>query len=95
MRRLEEIKNEYIIELYPNHSFIKDYDSYLEFFASKHPFWFESVNDEISERYAKECSRATLNKSSENALINGSEFSRCGCEINKESITNPDNIVLL
>lgn len=62
------------------------------------PFVFPESNRkyvyELAEIYAREVAQASLERASEKALINGSEFSRCGCEINKESITNPDNIVL-
>lgn len=94
MSRLEEIKNEYIINLYPKHEFIHDYNSFLEFFCGKHPFWFESVNDEISERYARECCKMTLIKAYKASLLDGSEYSRCGCSINEESIVNDNNIIL-
>lgn len=44
---------------------------------------------EVCKRYAKECCIATLEKASENAYP-----SVTGLQVVKESITNPDNIVL-
>ncbi|HAY3553791.1 hypothetical protein [Elizabethkingia meningoseptica] len=60
----------------------------------KHYGAYEDVK-KCMDQYAREVAQASLNKAAENALIDGSEFSRCGCEIDEQSIVNPDNIVLL
>lgn len=99
MSRLEEIKNEYaLMMLYPNWDvFISDMPIYQR----------EEHYDEITLIYAQECSRASLEKASKKAKMYKESCgipSECGCMgncdypisyINKKSITNPDNIVLL
>lgn len=49
----------------------------------------EIAMDEICIRAQK----AYGEKAAENSRINGSEFSRCGCEIDRASITNPENLI--
>lgn len=52
----------------------------------------EILNEKAKE-YAKECSQASLEKASEKAIaIYDGEFLT---DVKKESITNPDNIVIL
>lgn len=52
----------------------------------------------VAEKYAKECCEATLKEASKNAKISSHKWSdriREEHEIKKESITNPNNIILL
>ncbi|WP_241287543.1 hypothetical protein [Chryseobacterium indologenes] len=51
--------------------------------------------NEVSKKYAEECVKASLSKAKEHALIDGSPYSRCGCEVNEESIASNENVVLL
>ncbi|WP_407483438.1 hypothetical protein [Elizabethkingia anophelis] len=90
MKRLEEIKNE-VAKDFGYESFEKFDDNSTFSYDHKTP----KIIDEISKRYAREVAQASLEKAAENALIDGSEFSRCGCEIDEQSIVNPNNIVLL
>lgn len=82
MNKLEEILNFIIRNRY------KSIDGYSD------GELYNWIKDNI-QQYTHECCKASLEKASEDSIIDGSEFSRCGCEINKESITNTDNIILL
>lgn len=86
MKRLEEIKNEVAKEFgysdFHNSTFCRKTDV--------------KICDEIAKRYAREVAQASLQKASENvALFN--EFSEFEFKhwIDKESITNESNIVML
>ncbi|MCT3642296.1 hypothetical protein [Elizabethkingia anophelis] len=80
MKRLEEITRKWSVKF---------------FFSEKIPVELTDEFQKEIELYAREVAQASLQKAAENALIDGSEFSRCGCEIDEQSIVNLDNIVLL
>ena len=95
-KRLEEIKDEYVIELYPNYDYISDYQKFKDYFASRHVDWYDSFHEEVAIRYAREVAQASLEKASKNASAVLIE-NKAGIVIpyvSKGSITNPDNIVL-
>lgn len=82
MSRLEEIKNEWAKLL--------GYDGYFDFTCHKKEVKdIEQFFNEIIERYAKECVKASLEKASE------SGYCTYDAMIDRESITNPENIILL
>ena len=88
MKRLNEIKTEYAIE--------KEYNSWDEFISDLPIHRREDYYDKITELYAREVAQASLEKAAENvALFN--EFNEFEFKhwIDKESITNPNNITLL
>lgn len=82
MSRLEELKEKYAVQ--------QGFDSWKE-------LWFDTTNfkhanekiDELVKLYAKECSQASLEKASE------SGYCTYDAMIDRESITNPENIILL
>ena len=79
---LEQIKNNYAVS--------QGYKSWFNLLCSALPNTTKSrYINEVMILVQKEC----LKRASENAYLNGSEYSRCGCEINKESITNEINII--
>jgi len=87
MSRLEEIKEEYLKQLgYRNYYHlvdnIKSGISPIEKLIL--------LEDDISEKYAEECTKASLEKASENA-----KFDIMNEDVDKESITNLENIILL
>lgn len=86
MKRLEEIFDKTISDYNKRVSHVYAF----KFTDSERKMLLEMIQD-----YAREVAQASLEKAAENALIDGSEFSRCGCEIDEQSIVNPDNIVLL
>ena len=92
-KRLEEIKDEYAIELYPDHDYISNYETFKNYFASRHIDWFDSFNSEVSIRYAREVARASLEKASKKLVEilreKGQSFT------DQQSVTNLDNIVLV
>lgn len=91
MSRLEEIKNEVAKS--------KNLTSWNEM-EYKGYIWDSDVKA-VCEKYAKECIKASLSKASENVRMktkdNVYELSMMDdwSELDKESITNPENIVLL
>ncbi|WP_086985209.1 hypothetical protein [Elizabethkingia miricola] len=102
MKRLEEIKNEYALELseiykrtFTNWNEMLDTDYERGTGVSK-VYDIEQLMDEVAKRYAREVAQASLEKAAENvSLFN--EFSEFEFKhwIDKESITNPKNITLL
>lgn len=93
MSRLEEIKNEYAKEF--------DYGDWISFINDQPSWGIEGHMNDVCKRYAKECSQASLKKASENVKMktkdNVHELSMMDdwSELDKESITNESNIVLL
>lgn len=85
MKNLQEIKDTYAQE-----QGYEDWeDLRIEFYGDARPLRIEEFMDEICIRSQK----AALEKAADNSWINGSEFSRCGCEIDSTSITNPKNLI--
>jgi len=88
MSRLEEIKEKYAVQ--------QGVDSWKE-------LWFDTTNfkqanervDELVKMYAKEVVQASLEKASEKAKITTVNAIHKWQGVDKESITNPENIVLL
>lgn len=80
---LEQIKNNYAVS--------QGFENWRNLFLNTSECFesFEYYENEVMILVQKEC----LKRASENAYLNGSEYSRCGCEINKESITNEINII--
>ncbi|WP_407489191.1 hypothetical protein [Elizabethkingia anophelis] len=102
MKRLEEIKNEYALELsevykrtFTNWNEMLDTDFERGTGVSK-VYDIEQLMDEVAKRYAREVAQDSLQKAAENVTlieqINGEDFSHW---VDKESITNPNNITLL
>lgn len=91
MSRLEEIKNEVAKS--------KNFKSWNEM-DYKGYIWDSDV-ESVAKQYAKECVKVSLLKASENAKMktkdNIHELSMMDdwSELDKESITNTDNIVLI
>lgn len=96
MSKLEEIKNEIAKkhDYYDWNDMVYSYESQV--------LLGERVN-ELMESYATECVKASLEKASKNPTFSTVEI-WCGpwdkyvitdFRLNQESITNPDNIVLL
>ena len=46
-KRFEEIKDEYAIKLSPDHDYISNYETFKNYFASRHIDWFDSFNSEV------------------------------------------------
>lgn len=87
MSRLEEIKNEYAKEF--------DYGDWISFINDQPSWGVEGHMNDVCKRYAKECSQASLDKASKAAeVIEPSDIDYCPY-VDKESITNESNIVLL
>ena len=81
MKNLKQIKNDYAIQ--------QGFANWYELITYCNEKYLDYYITEVIILVQKEC----LKRASENAYLNGSEYSRCGCEINKESITNENNIV--
>ena len=92
-KRLEKITDEYALELYPDHHYISNYETFKNYYASRHIDWFDSFNSEVSIRYAREVARASLEKASKKLVEilreKGQSFT------DQQSVTNLDNIVLV
>jgi len=82
--KLEEIKNEYA-QLFR-------YNNWTDFINDQPNYCVEHHMNKICEIYAKECSQASLEEASKNACI---EPKGMMTRVDKESITDPDNIILL
>ena len=92
MKTLKQIKNDYVRD---NYLASHDLDTWFEFqnyFASRHPEWFEQHWEEVMKIYAMECLK----------LASESEFTFSKREsldsdwivyVKKESITNENNII--
>lgn len=94
MSRLTELKEKYAVQ--------QGFDSWKE-------LWFDTTDfkhaneriDELVKLYAKECSQASLEKASESAKTQERIDEKSGSYhwvtivVDKESITNESNIVLL
>ena len=93
MKTLEEIKNEIAIEQSFEDNYFNTWDKFQNYYASRHPEWFEQYFDEIAKRYAKEVAIASLEKASENAITRINDEST-SIIVDKTSITNEENIVL-
>lgn len=88
MSRLDEIQNELAIE--------KGFEDFNHMLENTHEMEIiKAYFNKASIKYADECCNSTLQKAYQESLIDGNSQSRCGCEINEESITNPENITLL
>lgn len=98
--RLEEIKNEYAKE--------KSYDNWTDFINDEAHWMVEKHMNEICEIFAKECCQASLEKASENTTMTfhdgfhktnePKKYYQIGADnlqINKESIVQESNIVIL
>lgn len=109
MSRIEEIENEVIksidfskyimgekpLELYE----FTDFEDVMIGFRNSRlslSFLIDFTN-KVRHQYAKECSKATLEKASESGQVKKTLVAAVGnyYVIDKESITNPENIVLL
>lgn len=95
MSRLNEIKNEYAKEMAFddwNHLVAKIMSESKGFSFALNVIMLH--NDEVTKLYAEECCVKTLENASENATTRMLSFGYNNYEVNPESITNPDNIVL-
>lgn len=90
MSRLEEIKNEYAKELE-----LSNWDDMIEYFLAGDVNGIFYAYENVINRYAKECSQASLNKAYQESLLNPDMYSNCFCTIDEESITKESNIVIL
>lgn len=84
MKTLQEIKNNYAQE--QGHEDWADLYRTAGYYDERVFFMHEDAVIILAEK-------AALEKAAENSWINGSEFSRCGCEIDTTSITNPENLI--
>lgn len=91
MNRLEEIKNEYLKSLgYRNYNHLV-----ADIKSGKSPIEkLILLEDDISEKYATECVKASLEKASEKGC-DSLELYNSEYETLKKAITNPENIILL
>lgn len=90
MSRLSEIQNEYARE--------NGAENWFELISNIDDAFDPRLDNYYHDtymQYLKECCQACLEKAYQESLIDGSEFSRCGCSINEKSITDNNNIVLL
>lgn len=90
MSRLEEIKKEYIKSL--------GYDNYQHLIndikSGRSPIEkLIIIEDDISEKYAEECVKASLDEASEQLINEYPKLASMEIKI-KESINNPINIIL-
>ncbi|WP_347217905.1 hypothetical protein [Chryseobacterium sp.] len=90
MKRLEEIKNEYAKKLE-----FKDWNDLRSFFILEDIPRLKDFENEVTYLYAKECCKATLHKASENGKIITVNAIHKWKGLDKESIKNESNIVLL
>lgn len=89
MKTLEEIKNEFAIEI--------SYNSWSEFkmINNRNIIKIEGAMDEVAKRYAREVAIASLEKASENISFETKKYNGRNFLLkNKNSITNEENIVL-
>lgn len=84
MDKLQQIKDEYAREMrYADWDSIPDAD------------WWNRIINDIAKRYARACCEATLKQAAENAeCLPGGMYEASGL-IDRKSILNPDNIVIL
>lgn len=89
MDRLQQIKNEVATKHH--------YGYWVDLVAQNDLFTIDKYFTEVINQYAKECSQASLDEASENAELDFVDdepiYGYVG--IKEESITNPENIVLL
>lgn len=81
MNRLEEIQNELAVS--------KGFKSFNDMDSDADLPEMDSIYNESAVRYAEECVKASLEKASEVAECEYDYF------VDKKSITNPENIILL
>lgn len=86
MKTLEQIKNDYIRDKYLASHDLDTWSEFQNFFANRHPEWFEQHWEEVMKIYAMEC----LKLASENAYI---EPMGMMTRVDKQSITNENNII--
>ena len=81
MRTIKDLENDLAKELgYDNfEDYVNDIDG--NFYCAERLVKFQRKMYELIQK-------ELLNRVVENVVINGSEFSRCGCEINEQSILN-------
>lgn len=74
MKTLEEIKDNYVMDKFLASHELDTWVDFQNYFASRHPEWFEQHNDEILKLYAIEVAKEALNNASEkgNLLRDGS-----------------------
>lgn len=89
MSRLEQIKNEV--------ARLKSFNNYSDVLINGCNTQINEISNEAAKIYAKECSQASLEKASRIAKTfkNGNSGSYRDASIDKESITQESNIVLL
>lgn len=103
MKTLEEIKDNYVMDKFLASHELDTWVDFQNYFASRHPEWFEQHNDEILKLYAIEVAKEALKNASENATINKETQYTGGLGISgllyeetlvidKESILNESNI---
>ncbi|MDV3470864.1 hypothetical protein CMU02_08995 [Elizabethkingia anophelis] len=100
MKRLEEIKNEYSLQLAK--LFDRKFTSWEGMINTDFEYGtgiskvydIEQLMDEVAKRYAREVAQASLEKAAENARTKTNREST-SIVVNKESITNEQNIVIL
>ncbi|MDV3583424.1 hypothetical protein CMU85_18145 [Elizabethkingia anophelis] len=98
MKRLEEIQNEYAIKCgFENWETLVVQTSLRTGSSIGKITQIENYHKEIAQLYAREVAQASLEKAAENAKTSNScKVWNCeGESIDKDSITNSNNIVLL
>lgn len=92
MSRLEDIKDEVVREFG-----YKDFITYEKLMIDSYDFDNTIIIEKIAKSYAVECIKASLDKASEIAKTHKvNQWGRLyDIEVDKESITNESNIVLL
>lgn len=92
MTRLEEIKNEIAKEMQAE-------DAWVDMKHFKDGTYQSPITEKyynrIIERYARECCIATQKKCAENGRVRRDWYNPKYYHVDKDSITNPENIVLI
>lgn len=90
MSRLEDIKDEVVREFG-----YKDFITYEKLMIDSYDFDNTIIIEKIAKSYAVECIKVSLEKASENLVFFIDDTYKVEANDLKESITNPENIILL
>lgn len=90
MRSLEEIKDDYVRDKFLASYELDTWVGFQNYFASRHPEWFEQHWEDITERYAEEYAKESLRLASDsvNVKVIGAGY----IVIDKQSILSESNL---
>ena len=88
MKTLEQIKNDYIRDKYLASHDLDTWLDFQNFFANRHPEWFELHWEEVIKIYAMECLKRDSDK-----IDNSSFRSKSDYIFTVKEVTNENNLI--